>query len=96
MRWRYTFFALDFVSEIGQGASEHLVALLLIFLACGWTTASLQDVVQTVSTTMAATSAGGSSSKDMDVVTACLQSASVSLSLSLLSSPKKNHGCAIS
>lgn len=76
LRWRYTFFALDFVSEIGQGASEHLVALLLIFLACGWTTASLQDVVQTVSTTMAATSAGGSSSKDMDVVTACLQSAS--------------------
>ena len=29
LRWRHTFFALDFVSEVSQGASEHLVSLLM-------------------------------------------------------------------
>jgi len=62
LRWRHTFFALDFVAEIAQGTSEHLVALLLIFLACGWTTTNLHDFVQSVSTTTAAAIAanGGS------------------------------------
>ncbi len=54
LRWRHTFFALDFVAEIAQGTSEHLVSLLLIFLACGWTTTNLHDFVQSVSTTTAA------------------------------------------
>ncbi|QDZ22959.1 hypothetical protein HOP50_09g55020 [Chloropicon primus] len=59
LRWRYTFFALDFVSEIAQGASEHLISLLLIFLACGWTTKSFDDVVQSVTK-----SSGGKGSGD--------------------------------
>ena len=74
LRWRHTFFALDFVSEIAQGTSEHLVALLLIFLGCGWTTMNLHDLVQSVSTSAASKpTAIGSGGKDMDLISACVQ-----------------------
>jgi len=38
LQWRHTFFAADFAAEVLQGVSELLTALLLLFLACGWTT----------------------------------------------------------
>jgi hypothetical protein len=85
LRWRHTFFALDFVSEIAQGMSEHLVALMLVFLACGWTTVNLHDLVQSVSTTIQKQppAAAGVQNKDFDLKTVCLQFANT-----LLQNPK--------
>jgi len=37
LRWRHTFFALDFVAQVSLGMSELLVEFLLITLAFGWT-----------------------------------------------------------
>ena len=44
LQWRYTFIAADFAAEVSQGFSEFVVAALLLFLACGWTTASVGSV----------------------------------------------------
>jgi len=44
LQWRHTVFAADFVAEVMQGVSELITALLLLFLACGWTTVSLSSV----------------------------------------------------
>ena len=41
LRWRYTWFAADFASEMLQGASEFIVEFVLLFLVCGWTTLSM-------------------------------------------------------
>ena len=41
LQWRFTFFAADFAAEVAQGAAELLASLMLLFLACGWTTVSL-------------------------------------------------------
>eukprot|EP00232_Nephroselmis_pyriformis_P006704 CAMPEP_0182878260 /NCGR_PEP_ID=MMETSP0034_2-20130328/15246_1 /TAXON_ID=156128 /ORGANISM="Nephroselmis pyriformis, Strain CCMP717" /LENGTH=504 /DNA_ID=CAMNT_0025011139 /DNA_START=43 /DNA_END=1554 /DNA_ORIENTATION=+ len=48
LRLRYTWFAADAFSEVLQGLSELLISLLLIFLACGWTTLSLGTVADVV------------------------------------------------
>jgi len=37
MRWRYTWFPMDFYSEFCQGISELLIQFVLISLAFGWT-----------------------------------------------------------
>ena len=37
LRWRHTWFALDFVSAVAQGASELIISFVLIALAFGWT-----------------------------------------------------------
>ena len=37
LRWRHTFFALDFVSGLAQSISELVLSVLLIALAFGWT-----------------------------------------------------------
>merc|ERR1719331_3229161 len=37
LRWRHTWFALDFVSAAAQGASELIISFVLIALAFGWT-----------------------------------------------------------
>mmetsp|Transcript_762 Transcript_762/g.2963 ORF Transcript_762/g.2963 Transcript_762/m.2963 type:complete len:623 (-) Transcript_762:202-2070(-) len=44
LQWRYTFLAADFAAEVSQGFSEFIVAALLLFLACGWTTVSFGSV----------------------------------------------------
>ena len=44
LQWRYTFIAADFAAEVSQGFSEFVVAALLLFLACGWTTVSVGSV----------------------------------------------------
>ena len=44
LQWRYTIFAADFAAEVAQGAAELLTSMLLLFLACGWTTVSLATV----------------------------------------------------
>lgn len=41
LQWRFTFFAADFAAEVAQGVAELLASLMLLFLACGWTTVSL-------------------------------------------------------
>ena len=41
LQWRFTFFAADFAAEVFQGVAELLASLMLLFLACGWTTVSL-------------------------------------------------------
>ena len=41
LRWRYSWFAADFMSEMLQGASEFIVEFVLLFLVCGWTTLSM-------------------------------------------------------
>jgi hypothetical protein len=41
LRWRYTWFAADFASDMLQGFSEFLVEFVLLFLVCGWTTLSM-------------------------------------------------------
>ena len=75
LRWRHTFFALDFVSEVSQGASEHLVSLLLIFLACGWTTVSLNEVVRQVTDAAAKAPAPGSRGGELGIVELAARSA---------------------
>lgn len=37
LRWRYSWFPLDFYSEVWQGLSELLIQFMLISLAFGWT-----------------------------------------------------------
>ena len=44
LQWRHTFVAADFAAELSQGFSEFVVAALLLFLACGWTTVSVGSV----------------------------------------------------
>jgi len=44
LQWRHTFVAADFAAEVSQGFSEFVVAALLLFLACGWTTVSVGSV----------------------------------------------------
>ena len=41
LQWRFTFFAADFAAEVFQGVAELIASLMLLFLACGWTTVSL-------------------------------------------------------
>ena len=41
LRWKYSILPLDFVSELCQGMSEHVITLALIFLSCGWTRVSV-------------------------------------------------------
>ena len=41
LQWRHTFFGADFAAEVMQGVSELVTSLLLLFLACGWTTVPL-------------------------------------------------------
>lgn len=69
LQWRHTFFAADFMAEVMQGASELITSLLLLFLACGWTTVPLSSVGARLlgsleSGTSSGTSAGGDD--DMD------------------------------
>ncbi len=44
LQWRYTVFAADFLAEVSQGAAEFLTTMLLLFLACGWTTVSAAGI----------------------------------------------------
>ena len=44
LRWRHTWFALDFVSAVAQGASELIISFVLIALAFGWTLGSREPV----------------------------------------------------
>lgn len=48
LRWRHTFFAMDFYSELFESVSELLVSMLLIFLACGWTLSQSLTTLGTV------------------------------------------------
>ena len=66
-----------------QGMSEHLIALMLVFLACGWTTVNLHDLVQSVSSTIQKPAAPPGGQGDFDLAGACLQ-----LTKSLLQNPK--------
>lgn len=44
LQWRHTYFAADFAAEVMQGVSELLTSMILLFLACGWTTVPLSSV----------------------------------------------------
>jgi len=62
LRWQYSLIPMDFISEMSQGASEHIIALLLVFLASGWTTISIADLTITTAPSSVGQSASAASS----------------------------------
>ena len=48
LRWRHSWFPLDFFSEVFQGLSELLLSMILIFLGCGWTTLTVGEATEAV------------------------------------------------
>ena len=48
LRWRHSWFPLDFFSEVFQGLRELLLSMILIFLGCGWTTLTVGEATEAV------------------------------------------------